>query len=159
VELIAFSDANGYLAAAYDQAKDGVWKHHRSAAAARSCFSICSLFLEGFPYRTCCCSKLFLSAATVLQRRPLRNGEIMGGRRLFCAHQHLYPNLCPTALTEPLGFFWALLSVPFIISAVRTGSLAHALLGFGGNRCCSHDPHGQHVHHTGSLVVDRLVLG
>jgi hypothetical protein len=36
----------------------------------------------------------------------------------------------PTTLTEPLGLFWALLSIPFFVASIRTASVGPALVGF-----------------------------
>ncbi len=50
----------------------------------------------------------------------------------FYALAYIYVRaFVPTALTEPLGLFWALIAIPFFVDALRGGSFAHAIIAFG----------------------------
>ncbi len=50
---------------------------------------------------------------------------------VFFALSYIYTRIfMPTSLTEPLGLFWALLSVPFFVASFRSGSVKPALVAF-----------------------------
>jgi hypothetical protein len=130
--LIPFSDAGGYLAAAFDQIRDGAWNvialRRPLAAAFRSVLLIFGNF--SLP------SMLILQACLIAGAVCFATWAIVTWRGVwagiaFFALTYIYERIfVPTTLTEPLGFFWALLSIPFFIEAFRHRSASAALVAF-----------------------------
>ncbi|HVE88067.1 MAG TPA: hypothetical protein VNA44_00060, partial [Burkholderiaceae bacterium] len=131
--LIPFSDANGYLAATHDQAKDGVWNAISLRRPLAAAFRSSLMFFTGFWH-----------AGAVLLLAVLLGGAAYAAARAVGAWRGVYAGLAffslsymavrtflPTFLTEPLGLFWALLAIPFFVKALRDGSLQAALIGLG----------------------------
>ena len=57
-------------------------------------------------------------------------GVVYGlGWYIFVSRFLILRSFIPTTLTEPIGFFWALLAIPFVIGGLRKGSWPLALLG------------------------------
>jgi hypothetical protein len=131
--LIAFSDAGGYVASAYDQAKDGVWNSFSLRRPLAAAFRSVLLFFGAFSVanmlllQACLLSATTCLAALAVARwRGLWAGLAFFGLTYICVRTFV-----PTSLTEPLGLCWALFSIPFFIEALRTNSLWHALAAFG----------------------------
>jgi hypothetical protein len=130
--LVPFSDAANYLTAAHDQAKDGFWNwvaiHRPLAAALRSVLLFVSDFSLQFMLVLQGClvaGALWFAIHAVTMWRGIWAGTA------FFALTYIYNrNFVPTTLTEPLGLFWALLSIPFFIEAFRDRSIKPALVGF-----------------------------
>jgi hypothetical protein len=130
--LIPFSDATYYLAAAFDQVRDGVWNavalRRPLAAGFRSVllifgnFSLSSmLILQAFLVAGATC----FATWAILQWRGIWAGIA------FFALTYIYTRtFVQTTLTEPLGLFWTLLSIPFLIKAFRDRSASAALVAF-----------------------------
>jgi hypothetical protein len=130
--LIPFSDAGYYLAAAFDQARDGVWNvmalRRPLAASFRSVLLIFGnsslpsmLILQACLVAGAAC---FAAWAIVLWR------GVWAGL-VFFALTYIYArSFVPTTLTEPAGLFWALLSIPFFIKSFRDRSASAALVAF-----------------------------
>jgi hypothetical protein len=130
--LVPFSDANTYMAAAFDQVRDGVWSavalHRPLAAAFRSVLLIFSNFsLPSMLILQAClvaAAACFATSAVVLWR------GVWAGTAFF-GLTYIYASVfVPTTLTEPLGLFWALLSIPFFIKSFRDHSASAALVAF-----------------------------
>jgi hypothetical protein len=131
--LIAFSDANGYVAAAYDQAKDGVWSSFSLRRPLAAAFRSVLLFFGAFSIANMLLVQAcLLSATTCLAASAVARWRGLWAGLAFFGLTYIYVRtFVPTSLTEPLGLCWALFSVPFFIEALRTSSLSHALLAFG----------------------------
>jgi hypothetical protein len=130
--LVPFSDAANYLSGAYDQVKDGSWgavaSHRPLAAALRSLL----LFFGNYSLQImlilqCCllAAAACFAAHAVVMWRGIWAGIAFFG--LTCIYDRAF---VPTTLTEPLGLFWALLSIPFFIEAFASGSVRPALVAF-----------------------------
>lgn len=130
--LVPFSDAANYLTAAYDQAKDGVWNdvalHRPLAAAFRSVLVVFGNFSLPVSLVLQAC---LLAAATCFASHAVAKWRGVWSGIAFAALTYIYARyFVPTTLTEALGLFWALLSIPFFIAAFRESSVKPALLGF-----------------------------
>src|ERR1043166_5187021 len=130
--LVPFSDANDYLSAAFDQVRDGVWNAvalHRPLAAG---FRSVLLIFSGFSLP----SMLILQVCLVAGASCLATWAIVLWRGVwagiaFFALTYIYiPSFVETTLTEPLGLFWALLSIPFFVESFRDRSASAALVAF-----------------------------
>jgi hypothetical protein len=130
--LIPFSDAGNYLTALYDQAKDGIfngsalWRPlgiaFRSILFAVANFSLpWMLILQAGLVAGALC---FATRAVILWRGVWAGLAFFGLTYLYAR------GFTATTLTEPLGIFWALLSIPFLIEAMVGGSARPALFGF-----------------------------
>lgn len=132
VGLVPFSDASGYFASAQDFVRDGTFSgfamRRPFAAAARETL----MMLGGFSYANMVLiQSLLLAAATWFGARSIGRWQgLWAGLAYFCLSFFVLRCFLPTALTEPLGIFWALLSIPFVVETLRTRSLAHALIAF-----------------------------
>ena len=129
--LIPFSDAGGYFASAHDYFKDGFFSsfalRRPFAAAGRTVL----LALGNFSYASMLLIQaLFLATATWFGARAISRWRgVWAGLVYFCISFLILRSFIPTTLTEPLGFFWALLAIPFVIDGVHKGSWPLALLG------------------------------
>ena len=131
--LIPFSDAEGYVAGAFDFGKNGIWSDFNLRRPMASAFRTALLFLSGYSYsgmlflQTC-----FLAAVSYFATLAIMRWRGFWSGLAFLGLTYTYVRaFVPTALTEPLGLCWALFSIPFFIEAFRTRSLPSALLAFG----------------------------
>jgi hypothetical protein len=130
--LIPFSDADYYLAAAFDQVKDGVWNAMALRRPLAAGFRSVLLIFGNFSLP----SMLILQACLVAGAACFAAQAIIAWRGVwagiaFFALTYIYDRIfVPTTLTEPLGLFWALLSIPFFIEAFRDHSVRAALVAF-----------------------------
>jgi hypothetical protein len=130
--LLPFSDAGDYLAGAFDQVRTGVWNvlslRRPLAAGFRSVLLIFGNF--SLP------SMLILQACLVAGAACFATWAIVVWRGVwagitFFALTYIYAGVfVQTTLTEPLGLFWALLSIPFFIKSFRDRSASAALVAF-----------------------------
>jgi hypothetical protein len=130
--LIPFSDANGHIAAAYDQARDGIWITFAQRRLLASAFRSVLLFFGNYslPAMMILQACLFAAAACFAAYRVAMWRGIWAATAFFGLTYIYARYFVPTALTEPLGLFWALLSVGFFVEAFRTGSVKPALVAF-----------------------------
>ncbi len=130
--LIPFSDAGDYLAAAFDQVRDGVWSTVALRRPLAAGFRSVLLIFGDFSLP----SMLILQACLVAGATCFATWAIVLWRGVwagivFFALTYIYARtFVPTTLTEPLGLFWALLSIPFFIKAFQDRSAGAALLAF-----------------------------
>jgi hypothetical protein len=130
--LNPFFDAESYLAAAHDQARDGFWNdvalNRPLAAAFRSALAFFGNFsLPAMLILQAC----LIAAATCFAAAAVAMWRGIWAGLAFFALTYIYARFfVPEALTESLGLFWALLSVPFFIEAFRSRSVQPALTGF-----------------------------
>jgi hypothetical protein len=127
--LIGFSDAGGHLASAYDQAHHGVWSAFALRRPLAAAFRSVLLFFSGFSLsnmlllQACLLSlALCFAASAILRWRGIWTAIAFVG----FAYTYIRP-FAPTTLTEPLGLFWALVAIPFMVAMLRTRNLTHAL--------------------------------
>lgn len=131
--LIPFSDASGYVLGAHDEAKTGIWNTWTLRRPLAEAFRTTLLFLSGYSYpsmlllQSCLLSIVTCFAVwAVVRWRGLWAGVA------FLGFSQIYiPFFVPTALTEPLGLFWILFVIPFLIDSLRTQSLSSALITLG----------------------------
>lgn len=130
--LVPFSDAISYFAAPHDQLKDGIWNESALrrplAAAFRSVMTVLGLYSY---------NKMLLLQAVITgvvvwwaAQAVARWRGIWAGLTFFALMFIVVRTFLPSSLTEPLGLIWALISIPFFVSALRKGSLGHAFIAF-----------------------------
>ncbi|MCP1750173.1 hypothetical protein [Bradyrhizobium elkanii] len=130
--LLPFSDANGYLTAAFDQMKDGTLNafalRRPLAAAFRSVLLIFSnLSLQSMMILQAC----LLAGAICFATHAIIKWRGIWAGITFLALSYIYDRyFVATTLTEPQGMFWAFLSIPFFIRAFRARSVGAALVAF-----------------------------
>jgi hypothetical protein len=130
--LVSFNDAQGHLAAAYDQAKEGTWIEFAQRRPLAAAFRSVLLFFsnDSVPVMLMLQACLF-AAAACLATHAIAMWRGIWAATAFFGLVYIYTRFfVPTTLTEPLGLFWALLSVPFFIEAFRSGSVKPALVAF-----------------------------
>ena len=130
--LIPFSDANGYFAATHDQAKDGSWNVISLRRPLAAAFRSTMMYAAGFAYANAILLQVTLlaCAAFVAARAVGLWRGVYAGLVFFSLSYVTVRLFLPTFLTEPLGLFWALLAIPFLVASLRDGSLKNGLLGF-----------------------------
>jgi hypothetical protein len=130
--LIPFTDGVNYYAGAYDQAKDGTWEtvasHRPLAAALRSVL----MFFGNYSLQAMLILQIcLLAAAACFAAYAMAIWRGVWAGIAFFGFTYIYAHMfVPTTLTEPLGLFWAWLSIPFFIEAFRSGSAKPALVAF-----------------------------
>jgi hypothetical protein len=130
--LVPFSDAENYLAAAFDQVRDGVWNEMALRRPLAAGFRSVLLIFGNFSLS----SMLILQACLVAGAACFATQAIVAWRGVwagtaFFALTYIYDRiLVPTTLTEPPGLFWALLSIPFFIKVFRDRSVGAGLVAF-----------------------------
>jgi hypothetical protein len=130
--LVPFTDGSGYLASAFDQARDGVWNPWVMRRPLAAAFRSVLLFLGqySFPQMLLLQACLLGAAAWAASYAVMVWRGVWAGVGFF-GLIYIYARIfAPTSLTEPLGLFWALLSVPFFIDAFRSGAVKSAQVGF-----------------------------
>jgi hypothetical protein len=130
--LIAFNDAHGHIAAAFDQARDGDFDAFAMRRPFAAVFRLILLFFGqySFPWMLLLQACLLGLAAWFASRAVMAWRGVWAGLAFFSLSYIYVRIFSTTSLTEPLGLFWALLSVPFFIDALRSGSERSALVGF-----------------------------
>jgi hypothetical protein len=129
--LVPYNDAHGHLAEAFFQANTGSWTafalRRPLAAALRSVL----LFGSGYSFPVMLAIQIcliafavFVASCWVTKWRGIWAGLTFFG--LIYIYTRIF---LPTSLTEPLGIFWSLLSVPFFVESFRSGSARPALVG------------------------------
>jgi hypothetical protein len=130
--VIPFSDAGAYLSSAFDQVRDGAWEPISLRRPLAAGFRSVLLIFGGLSLQ----SMLILQAAVVAGAVCFATHAIIAWRGVwagitFFALTYIFNRIfVPTPLTEPLGAFWALLSIPFFLRAFRDHSVTAALLAF-----------------------------
>ena len=130
--LIPYTDGVNYYAAAHDQAKDGTWEMVSSRRPLAAAFRSALMYFGNYSLQTMLILQvcLFAAAACFAAYAVAIWRGVWSGIAFF-GLTHIYAHMfVPTTLTEPLGLFWALLSIPFFIEAIRSGSAKPALLAF-----------------------------
>lgn len=130
--LVPFSDANGHLAEAFFEAQQGTWTSWALRRPLAAAFRAVLLFAGGgsFPAMLILQACL-LAAATCLAANAVMIWRGIWAGLAFFGLSYLYlRSFAPTSLSEPLGLFWSLSSIPFFIAAFRTRSAGSALVGF-----------------------------
>jgi hypothetical protein len=130
--LNPFFDAGAYLAAIHDQARDGIWSEvalHRPLAAA---FRTTLAFFGNFSLPAMLILQACLvAAATCFAANAIALWRGTWAGLAFFALTYIYARcFVPTTLTEALGLFWALLSIPFFIEAFRSRAAKPALVAY-----------------------------
>lgn len=131
--LVPFSDAFGYHAAAHDQVRDGTLSDFAMRRPYAAAFRSVLLFVSEYslPVMLLLQACLLGAAAWWASRAVMAWRGLWAGLAFFSL-TYIYARIfAPTTLTESLGLFWALLSIPFFIASFRTASARPALIGFG----------------------------
>jgi hypothetical protein len=129
--LLPYSDASGHFVAAHDQAKDGTWSAFALRRPIGAAFRSSLLFFSGYVHMTAVLLQATLLAfAAYLATRVIgRWRGIYAGLAFFAFSYVTIRNYLPTFLSEPLGIFWALLAIPFLIAALQSHLLQSGLIG------------------------------
>jgi hypothetical protein len=130
--LIPYNDAHGHLAEAFFQANTGSWTAFALRRPLAAAFRSVLLFGSGYSFpamlviQTC-----FVALAAFVASCWVAVGRGIWAGLAFFGLTYIYTRIfLPTSLTEPLGIFWALLSIPFFVESFRTGSVGPALVAF-----------------------------
>jgi hypothetical protein len=128
--LLPFSDAANYLSAAHDQAKDGVWGVVAARRPIAAAFRSVLLFFGNFSLQFMLILQICLVAyATWFAGQAVARWRGVWAAIAFVALTYIYSReFVPTTYTEALGLFWAMLSIPFFIAAIASGSVRPALV-------------------------------
>lgn len=130
--LVPFSDAGGHLASAQDFFKDHVFDSFALrrpwAAAARTTL----LAFGGLSYSNMITLQaLLLAVSACFAGRAIYHWRGAWAAGIFVALMFIVSrSFLTSSLTEGIGLIWALLSIPFLVTALRLGSLPDALVGF-----------------------------
>jgi hypothetical protein len=130
--LLPFSDAANYLAAAHDQAKDNVWGIVAARRPVAAAFRSVLLFFGNYSLHFMLILQVCLVAyATWFAGQAVARWRGVWAAIAFVALAYIYSReFVPTTYTEALGLFWAMLSIPFFIAAIVSGSVGPALVAF-----------------------------
>jgi hypothetical protein len=130
--LVPFSDANNHLADAYFEAQHGFWTPWALRRPLAAAFRAVLLFAGGgsFPAMLILQACLLAAAACLAAHAVMIWRGIWAGLAFFGISYLYLRSFAPTSLSEPLGLFWSLLSIPCFVDAFRSRSAAPALLGF-----------------------------
>jgi hypothetical protein len=130
--LVAATDSAHYFAGAQDQARDGVWSGPILTRPFAAAFRSMLMFFGDFSYSNMLVLQTVLlsAAAWFAASAVARWRGLWAGLAFFALAYANARTWAPTSLTEPLGLWWAFFSVPFFIAALRSNSLAHALIAF-----------------------------
>lgn len=128
--LLPFSDAHGHYEQIYFQAMGGSWEPfiaRRPLAASFRGVLVAVVEFNNFHYLMLQTSALaiatFFASRAVVAWRGVWAGLTFLGLVFIVVRPYL-----PTNLTEPLGLFWALTAIPFLIRALRFERLRDAAL-------------------------------
>ena len=124
--LVPFNDAHGHLFAAYDQVRDGTWIPFAQRRPLASALRSVLLFFSNYSLpATLLLQVSLLAAAACFAAHRIAIWRGVWAAMAFLGLFYIYARIfAPTMLTEPLGLFWATLSIPFFIEAFRTRSAA-----------------------------------
>lgn len=130
--LVPYTDGVNYYAAAHDQAKDGAWETVASRRPLAAAFRSVLMFFANYSLQVMLILQMCLfAAAACFAAYVVAMWRGIWAAVALLGFTHIYAHMfVPTTLTEPLGLFWALLSIPFFIEAIRSGSAKPALLAF-----------------------------
>ncbi|MEO1610326.1 MAG: hypothetical protein AAFR90_13530 [Pseudomonadota bacterium] len=130
---IPFLDAERYFADASDSARSGIWSDFSARRPIAAAFRSSVAFLGDFNYFSMTIIQcIMLAVAIFLASASIARWRGIWASIAFAAIMMLairgYPS---TILTEPLGFFWALIAIPLFAEALRKQSLLFALAALG----------------------------
>ena len=130
--LLPFNDANGHFQHVYLQALKGEWEPfvaRRPLAAAFRTVGVFGVDYNNFYFLilqvVALATATFFAVRAVTDWRGIWAGLTFLGLTFILVRPYL-----PTNLTEPLGIFWALVSLPFLIRAIRFNRLSDVASGF-----------------------------
>jgi hypothetical protein len=128
--LLQFSDSANYLSAAFDQATGGEWSRAASRRPMAAAFRSMLLWGSGYSVPLMLMLQAFmLAGAIAFATRAVVMWRGIWAGLAFLGLTYIYDRAyVQTVLTEPLGIFWALLSVPFYVDAIRNRSAASGLV-------------------------------
>lgn len=129
--LVPFSDANGHFQYAYQQALHGEWESfvaRRPLAASFRSILVAAVDYNNYYFLmlqvVALACATFFAARSIVAWRGIWAGLTFAGLVFIVVRPYL-----PTNLTEPLGIFWALVSVPFLVRTIRFKNLGQGIAG------------------------------
>ncbi len=131
--LLPFSDSESYYADANDVVNIGLFGPVGARRPLAQAFRSTLMALGGYDYAAMVLvQSLFVALAIVAAAGAVARWRGPWAGLAFAAMAYAVGReFCTTALTEPLGLFWALCAVPPLVRALRDGSSRHAVLAFG----------------------------
>jgi hypothetical protein len=129
--LIPYSDAEGHLAAAFEEARDGTLSAFAQRRPIAASLRSVLLLVSGYstPRMLMLQACLVAVAACWAACAVMRWRGVWAGLAFFGFVYMFARTFTPTMLTEPLGLFCALLSIPFLVEALRAHSARAGLVG------------------------------
>jgi hypothetical protein len=130
--LVPFSDAKGHFEQVYHQVFSGDWQSfiaRRPFAAAFRAVLVAAVNFNNYYFLML--QTLLLALATFFATREMIKWRgIWAGLSFMGLIFILTRPYLPTNLTEPLGIFWALLSIPFFIRAFQSERITEKAIAF-----------------------------
>ena len=128
--LLPYSDAIAYWGDAHDQAKGGTWDAMTSRRPMAGAVRSITMFAGGHSYSNAMLVQTIMlaAAASFAVAAIIRNSGLSAGLAFFAM---IYANIRPftyVTLTEAIGLFWSLISIPYFIQALRQNSFVHGVL-------------------------------
>lgn len=130
--LLPFNDANGHFQHVFSQVLKGHWEPfiaRRPLAASFRTVVVAGVGFSNFYFLLAQAVALavatFFAARAVMAWRGFWAGLTFLGLAFILVRPYL-----PTNLTEPLGLFWALVSIPFLVRAIRFSRVGDAATAF-----------------------------
>ena len=135
--LVAYSDAKDYYGSAFDIAYWGHWDWVASQRPLAAALRNLTVFLGGETYPgTLIAQTILVSIAIMFALRSVVAWRgFWAALALFALLYGLARPFLLTALTEPLGFLWAALSIGLFAESLRRRSLPFAMIGFATLTC------------------------
>jgi len=130
--LVPFSDARGHFLGPYVQAWTGEWSGWVLRRPLAAVFrSFCLVLVNYNNYSFLMLQVTGLAIATFFAIKALISWRgIWAGLTFFGLVFCQVRGYLPTHLTEPLGVFWALIAVPFLVRAIQFNRSGDAIAGF-----------------------------
>jgi hypothetical protein len=157
--LVPFNDANGHFQYVYWQALKGEWEPFVTRRPLAVAFRTVGVFIVDYNnFNFLILQVLALATATFFAARAVMDWRgIWAGLTFLGLTFVLVRPFLPTNLTEPLGIFWSLVSVPFLVRAIRFNRLS---FGISSHDLGAFNPHGSNVHFACfGFVGDCFSLG
>jgi hypothetical protein len=129
--LVPFNDANGHFQHVFFQVLHGTWDPFMARRPFAAAFRTVGMTFSGFHNPTFLFAQtLALALVSYLAVRAVMHWRgVWAGMTFLGLAFILVRHFLPANLTEPLGIFWALAAIPFIVRSLQSGRLFHGAMG------------------------------
>lgn len=129
--LVPASDGNGYFIGPIEEALSGHWGSFASRRPLAAGFRQLISGIANYSYTgTLLIQAIMIAVALLVAARAVLSWRGIWPATAFCAFVYLLARpFIATVLTEPLALFWALLSIAFVVEALRLNSRSYSFLG------------------------------